>query len=123
MKCEHCGAMIAEGDAMQAHGQTVCEDCYIDMTAKPKACDPWAVYSAKNLGDSGAAITDAQAAIVNYLTKNGPTPPETLARELNLSMDDFEREMAALRHMEKVRAQMQNGKKVICRWETAEADT
>jgi hypothetical protein len=31
-------------------------------------------------------------------------------------MDEFEREMAALRHMEKIRAKLENGKKVICLW-------
>jgi len=116
MKCEVCGVEINEKEARQARGQTVCEDCYIDLAAKPKACDPWAVYSAQNLSASHFTLNDKQAEILDYLETNGPTPPEKLAGEVNLSMDDFEREMAPLRHMEKIRAAMPDGEKVICLW-------
>ena len=40
MKCEQCGTEINENEAMAARGQKVCEECYIDLAAKPKACDP-----------------------------------------------------------------------------------
>ena len=116
MKCEQCGVDINESDAMEAHGQKVCEDCYIDLAAKPKTCDPWAVYSAKNLSQSNFTVNDRQAEIMDYLEKNGPMPPDKLASDLDITMDEFEREMAPLRHMEKVRAQMQDGRKVICLW-------
>ena len=53
---------------------------------------------------------------MDYLEKNGPAPPEKLVADLNITMGDFEPEMAPLRHMEKVRAKMQNGRKVICLW-------
>ncbi|MBS3758944.1 MAG: hypothetical protein KGY61_09810 [Desulfobacterales bacterium] len=119
MKCAHCGAEINADEAMAVGGQKVCEDCYIDLAAKPKACDPWAVYSAQNLSPEHITVSERQAQIMDYLEKNGPTPPEKLAADLNLSMDDFEREMAPLRHMEKVRAQLQDGRKVICLWADA----
>ncbi len=35
---------------------------------------------------------------------------------MGLTMEEFEREMAPLRHMEKVRAQLSEGRKVICLW-------
>ncbi|MFO7931137.1 MAG: hypothetical protein R6U97_07000 [Desulfosalsimonas sp.] len=116
MKCEKCGAEIKGSEAMKARGQMVCEDCCLDLMAKPKTCDPWAVYSAKNLKNTGSELTERQSAIVDYLKKNGPTPPEKISGDLGLSMDDFEREMAPLRHMEKVGARLQEGKKVICLW-------
>jgi hypothetical protein len=118
MKCQKCGTDINSNDAMEMQGMTVCEDCYIDLAAKPKTCDPWAVYSAKNLEATGSqpVLTQTQLSIVDYLEKNGPVPPEKLASETGLSMDEFEREMAALRHMEKIRAKLENGKKVICLW-------
>ena len=116
MKCQKCGASINADEAMESHGRTVCEDCYIDMAAKPKTCDPWAVYSAKNLSQSHITLNEKQLEILDYLENNGPIPPERLAEALNLSMDDFEREMAPLRHMEKVRAQLKEGQKVICLW-------
>jgi len=116
MKCAQCGAEINENEAVEARGQKVCEDCYIDLAAKPKACDPWAIYSAKNLSQAHFVVNDKQAEIMDYLKKMGPTPPEKLVNDLNIRMDDFEREMAPLRHMEKVRAQLQDGQKVICLW-------
>ncbi|OQX62177.1 MAG: hypothetical protein B5M56_07200 [Desulfococcus sp. 4484_241] len=117
MKCEKCGANISEDEIREVYGQKVCEDCYLDITAKPKVCDPWAVYSAKNLSGSNLELNDNQSAIVEYLKKNGPTPPEKLFLDLGISADDLEREIAALRHMEKVRAQLRDGRKVICLWD------
>jgi hypothetical protein len=117
MECAQCGAEINESEAMEARDQKVCEDCYIDLAAKPKACDPWAVYSAKNLSQTNFVVNDRQADIMDYLEKNGPTPPDKLAGDLNMRMDDFEREMAPLRHMEKVGAKLENGRKVICLWQ------
>ena len=116
MKCQKCGSDIEASESMEIQGQTVCEDCYIDIAAKPKTCDPWAVYSAKNIPSSSFELNENQAAIIEYLKRHGPTPPETLAADLGLSMDAFEREMAPLRHMEKVRAQLREGQKEICLW-------
>ncbi|MDY6830688.1 MAG: hypothetical protein SWC96_02420 [Thermodesulfobacteriota bacterium] len=116
MKCEVCGMKITDGEAMEICGKRVCEDCYIDASAKPKACDPWAVYSAKNMTSGPQQLNVQQAAILSYLEKNGPAPPEKLTADLGLSMDDFEREMAVLRHMEKVRARLNGGRKEICLW-------
>lgn len=117
MKCQRCKGEINDDEAREIHGQIVCEDCYIDIVSKPVTCDPWAVHSAKKLSSSNDhAMTEKQSAIVNYLKKNGPTPPDILAVELNMSIDEFEREMASLRHMEKVRAQLREGRKLICLW-------
>jgi hypothetical protein len=49
MECERCKRVIAEGEARYLHGQTLCEDCYMDLLSPLKACDPWAVHSAKSL--------------------------------------------------------------------------
>ena len=46
MKCDECAAEIAPGDARGHAGRTLCEDCYLDVLSAPRACDPWAVYSA-----------------------------------------------------------------------------
>jgi len=116
MKCATCGMEIAEDSVMEISGKKVCEDCYIDISAKPKACDPWAVYSAKNMPLDRQQFSAQQAAILSYLEKNGPTPPEKLTADLGLSMDDFEREMAVLRHMEKIRVRLASGRKVVCLW-------
>jgi len=115
MKCQKCATEITADESMEVHGQIVCEDCCIDLMAKPKTCDPWAVHSAKNLSATNV-MTERQSLIVAYLKKKGPTPADQLVQDLALSMDEFEREMAPLRHMEKLRAQLQDGRKVICLW-------
>jgi ribosome-binding protein aMBF1 (putative translation factor) len=116
MKCERCGAEIHPDEAMKAQGQEICEDCYIDLAAKPKTCDPWAVYSAKNLSPENAGMNENQRRIIEYMETHGPTPPARVARDLGLSLDDFEREMAPLRHMERIRARLEDGRKVVCLW-------
>ncbi len=43
--------------------------------------------------------------------------PDILAAELGLTPAELQREIATLRHMEKIRAVMDGGKKVICLWQ------
>ena len=39
--CERCNAET-EADEIREHlGQSVCEDCYMDLLNPPKSCDPW----------------------------------------------------------------------------------
>ncbi len=113
MKCTCCGNEIQKGDEMTKDGQTVCEDCYIDMVAKPKTCDPWAVYSARNIPEGHQTLNEIQQGILNVLSEKGEASPEAVAAELNISMPDLEREFAALRHMDKVRGRLKDGRKVI----------
>lgn len=42
--------------------------------------------------------------------------PAILAERLQMRPSDLEREIAALRHMEKVRGELRQGKKVIRLW-------
>ena len=46
MKCKRCGWEISDKEEYEYLGETLCEDCYIDIRYPAKACDPWAVYSA-----------------------------------------------------------------------------
>ncbi|NCD43002.1 MAG: hypothetical protein EOL88_13050 [Bacteroidia bacterium] len=41
---------------------------------------------------------------------------ELLAKKLGLKLNDLQREIATLRHMEKLRATMKGDKKVFCLW-------
>ena len=73
MRCDRCKENIEKGEERQLHGQTLCEDCYIDMLSPAKACDPWAVYSAKSLSKedgSDVEVTDAQAKILQILKES-----------------------------------------------------
>jgi hypothetical protein len=72
MKCSRCGREISADDGYQHLGQTLCEDCYIDIRYPAKACDPWVVYSAirsrGSLGLKGAeGLTELQKTIYEFV--------------------------------------------------------
>jgi predicted Rossmann fold nucleotide-binding protein DprA/Smf involved in DNA uptake len=117
MKCDHCGALI-EGGQERAHaGQILCEDCYMDLLSPVKACDPWAVYAAQSMRDTAAPLTKVQNDILARLKESDGLELEILAEKLGLPLSELQREVAVLRHMEKVHAAMQGGRKVIRLWD------
>lgn len=52
MKCDRCDREIKEGDSYTHMGETMCEDCYLDVRLEVKACDPWAVHYATRFRES-----------------------------------------------------------------------
>jgi hypothetical protein len=119
MQCERCKNLIPEGEGMELHGQVLCEDCYMDLLSPAKACDPWAVYSAKTFlknDSSGPNVTPVQQRILDILQDEGPQERPTLCETLQLKEADLERELATLRHMEKIRGELRGGKRLICLW-------
>jgi len=119
MQCEKCMAVIAEGEERRLHGQVICEDCCMDLLSPAKACDPWAVYSAKmSIKKQGnePQFNLVQQEILAVLREEGPTEPGKLAGQLQIRETDLERELAALRHMEKVRGELKDGKRLIRIW-------
>lgn len=119
MKCEKCRDMIEEGEKRDFHGQVLCEDCYMDALSPPRSCDPWAVHSAKSFikGEGGnPSLNSTQTKIMEILRETGGVKPKILAERLQIKPSDLEREVAALRHMEKVRGELKEGKKIIRLW-------
>ena len=119
MKCDNCSKPIDSEEAREHSGRTLCEDCYMDVLSPARTCDPWAVYTAKSTlesGGSGATLTATQEKILQVLEETGGVEPGELRERIGLPPGDFEREIAALRHMEKLRAEMRDGVKVICLW-------
>lgn len=118
MKCNRCGAGIAKGEEQDFHGQLLCEDCYMDVLSPARACDPWAVHSAKSFGKDGTApqLSETQTKILQLLKETGGAVPEVICERLQIKPTDFERDVAALRHMEKLRAELRDGKKVLVLW-------
>jgi hypothetical protein len=119
MQCERCKASIIEGEEKELHGQILCDDCYMDLLSPVKACDPWAVYSAKTfLAKHGheAQLNQLQQKIVELLHEQGPIEPGTLSERLQEKEIDIERELASLRHMEKVRGELRDGKRLVRIW-------
>jgi hypothetical protein len=119
MRCERCNDVIPEGEERELYGRTLCEDCYMDSLSPLKACDPWAVHSAGSFSkDEGYVLplNENQQKILDTLREKGPADPKTLAEILRMKETDLERELAALRHMEKVRGELRNGKRMIRLW-------
>ena len=119
MNCERCGNAILDNDEREYHGQLICEDCYMVALSPAKACDPWAVYSAKSFSEkdgSNPSITKTQFKILQILKETGGVEHKELVERIALSPTDLDQEIATLRHMEKLRAEMRNGKKIICLW-------
>jgi hypothetical protein len=119
MKCTRCNEAIPEGDERDHLGDTLCEDCYMDALSTTKACDPWAVYSAKSFGNEIAGkfeLTDLQQKIIGILKEKEGAQFEYLIGILNISPKDLDREIAALRHMEKVRAELRGKEKFLRLW-------
>ena len=119
MKCDRCKEDIEEGEERELHGQTLCEDCYIDTLSPAKACDPWAVYTAKSFSKEDGfkvEITETQSKILQILKETGGTEPKIIVERLQIKPSDLEREVATLRHMEKVRGELREGKKILRLW-------
>jgi hypothetical protein len=119
MKCDRCGGSIPEGEEMERYGQTLCEVCYMQALSPAQACDPWAVRSAQSLSqmdDSYSEIRETQQRILQALKETGGAEPEVIAERLEMKLSDLEREIATLRHMEKVRGELRNGKKILWLW-------
>ena len=111
MQCETCQAKIPQGEAYEYNGQTLCEDCYLDAVAKPKTCDPWAVYQARQTVAQNPQLTETQQQILNLLRTEGPVSKEHICSTLNLDDDGFQTNFAPLRHMELARACQIEGQK------------
>jgi hypothetical protein len=119
MQCDRCKKDIEKGDAQEFHGQTLCEDCYMDVLSPVKTCDPWAVHSAKSFAaqtGKGNELTGNQQKILKFLSETKGAELSVISVNLGIAVADLERDIAALRHMEKIRAQLRDGKKVICLW-------
>jgi hypothetical protein len=121
VKCDRCGQQISSGEEMDYYGQQLCEECYMQALSPARACDPWAVRSAQVLSEFNDAYSDlsqSQTRILQVLRDTGGVEPVDLAQQMNMKLPDLERELATLRHMEKIRAKMQAGRKIICLWES-----
>jgi len=119
LKCARCSKPIDSEEAREHNGRTLCEDCYMDVLSPARTCDPWAVYTAKSTlesAGSAATLTATQEEILGILEETGGMEPGELMERVGLPPADFEREIAALRHMEKLRAAMRDGVKLICLW-------
>jgi hypothetical protein len=120
MQCERCKAVIKDGEEKDLYGQVLCEECYMDILSPVKACDPWAVYSAKTFAEkhgSELQLNHVQGKILEFLRKEGPTEMGKLSDRLQIERKNLERELATLRHMEKVRGELRDKRRFIRLWD------
>ncbi len=103
MNCDKCSTVIDSEESFQHAGQILCEDCYMDVMTAPKACDPWAVHTAKELAGKEFELTPSQQKILDLITNNGPLTAAEICERLGINEDDFQRNFATLRHMELAR--------------------
>ncbi|HTY21510.1 MAG TPA: hypothetical protein VMC85_00145 [Desulfomonilaceae bacterium] len=121
MNCHRCEREIPEDDAHEHYGQTLCDDCYMDALSPARSCDPWAVHSAKRLeaaGSQGLQLNEIQSRIVGFLQNAVEAEPTAICQGLQISEDTLKRETAALRHMERIRGRLKDGKVVLRLWDT-----
>jgi predicted DNA-binding protein len=115
-QCARCGKKIEKHQCYEYQGNLFCEDCYMDTLSPPKACDPWAVHSAKTFlrgKDKLSALTPLQSKIVDYIREKGEATIEEMVENLNLAEEVLRREFAVLRHMEILKA-TKKGDKIFC---------
>lgn len=119
MKCDKCGQDIREGDEHEHGDQLICDDCYMDVLSPTRTCDPWAVYTAKSISEKASGtlqLNDIQSRILEILGETGGVEFSVLVERVGEDPRAVEREFAALRHIEKVRAEMRGDKKVMRLW-------
>lgn len=119
MHCDRCGDPVEPGEERHHFGRTLCEDCYMDALSPTRTCDPWAVYTARSCASGTideSRINPLQAKILEILRETGGIQPPHLAERLQVKPSDLEREVAALRHMEKIRGELRDGKRFIILW-------
>lgn len=119
MQCERCKSVIPDGEEMELYGQVLCEDCYMDLLSPPRACDPWAVHSAKGFlknGSSEINLRPVKQKLLEILKDEGPQERTYLCERLQIKETDLERNIVALRHIEKIKGELKDGKKLICLW-------
>lgn len=116
MNCDKCNAPIESDDEREYAGQILCEDCYMDALSPVKTCDPWAVYTAKSMSGNRSLLTKLQENILVILKETNGIELEPLAKKLGIKFSELQREIATLRHMEKLKAAMEGDKKVFRLW-------
>lgn len=120
MRCEACSKTFHKDEMTEYLGRDICEDCYMDALSPARTCDPWAVFNAKSFGgEEGRShtVSETQAKILDFLEKSGGAEPAVIAESLKISLPDLQRELAALRHMEKIRGELKEGKRRFRIWQ------
>lgn len=116
MKCNRCGREISADESHSYRGQTLCDDCFIDVTSheQEKTCDPWATYvtskeraGARLKGAEGLSETENK--IYEFIRSKGRATREEVIAELSLSAQDMEPQLKVLMHSELIKERSEGG--------------
>ena len=115
MKCNRCGCEIPYNESYTYRGETLCEDCYMDIRLEVKACDPWAVYSATRYRESSElkgteGLTELQKAIYEFVRRKGKVTRKEVMENFSLPELEMQTQLATLRHCELVKGRKEDGK-------------
>lgn len=117
MKCDKCKVEIDDGEEREHKGDILCEDCYMDVLSPAKFCDPWADYAAKSHIEKNpnSSLNANQTKIIQILKDYGEVEPAFLMDKLKdkISIEDGERECAALHRMDIISIKNNDGKVII----------
>ncbi|MDI9418241.1 MAG: hypothetical protein WBI09_05675 [Methanothrix sp.] len=120
-KCPNCSQEALKEDMFQEGDLFICEECYLDIHQKIKACDPWGVHSKtvlrKRAGQEGTeGLTDLQKRIYDLIvSRNGATSAEII-QELKISLNELQNQIAILRHCELLKGQDRDGVVYVVPW-------
>lgn len=108
MNCSRCDVELADDEGRAYHSEMLCEDCYLDAAYPVKACDPWAVYTAKRTrqtaGQSDAeGLTELQRDLYQFIKSRQRVTAGELAEQFRLPADELRNQLAILRHCELVK--------------------
>jgi hypothetical protein len=108
MECDRCGTSMDAHECREIGGKKLCEDCFLDASNPPQACDPWAVHLAKSdKGRSGVQLTSGQQKLYDLVKERGLLTFSDAANLLGLSEEDVRRDFATLHHLELLRGHKQ----------------
>ncbi len=110
MKCQRCELEVPAEESFTHLGQTLCEDCYLDVRNPNRTCDPWAVYAATRARESSGlsgveGLTSLQQAICAFVKNRGSVTAAEIMTKFNLTQSDFTNQFATLRHCELLKGQ------------------
>ncbi|MFB3765420.1 MAG: hypothetical protein ACE14P_09255 [Methanotrichaceae archaeon] len=121
VKCQSCGKDVPEDEVFVSGGQTLCEDCYIDVGHRIRVCDPWGERSKLIFRESHGlkgtdGLSDLQKGIYEFIKAKGMATREEIAEEFKLNSRELENEFAILRHCQLVKGKKEGDKVYLVVW-------
>ncbi|MGB4086174.1 hypothetical protein [Methanothrix sp.] len=121
VRCHSCDRSVPEDEAFATEGKTLCEDCYIDLSSRIRACDSWGERSKKIYRESHGlegtdGLTDLQKEIYEYIQSQGKATMAGIRARFNLSETELNNQFAILRHCQLLKGKKEGDAVYIVLW-------